>query len=48
MDVACDVELTRGMTVVDQLGRIDKAPNIEVCWEIDTGLWKETLYRTLR
>jgi len=48
VDVACDVELTRGMTVVDQLGRIDKAPNIEVCWEIDAGLWKETLYRTLR
>jgi purine nucleosidase len=48
VDVSCDAELTRGMTVVDQLGVTNKAPNIEVCWEIDVALWKETLYRTLR
>lgn len=47
VDVACD-ELTRGMTVVDELGVTNKEPNIEVCWEIDPVLWKETLYRTLR
>jgi len=48
VDVACHDELTRGMTVVDQLGVSNKAPNVEVCWEIDVGLWKETLYKTLR
>jgi purine nucleosidase len=48
VDVSCDGELTRGMTVVDQIGVTEKEPNIEVCWEIDTTLWKDTLYRTLR
>lgn len=48
VDVACNDELTRGMTVVDQLGVTKKAPNIEVCWAIDVALWKETLYQTLR
>jgi len=48
VDVSCDVELTRGMTVVDRLGVTDKASNLDVCWQIDVPLWKETLYRTLR
>ncbi len=48
VDVACDVEVTRGMTVVDQIGVTNKDPNIEVCWEIDAALWKESLYKTLR
>jgi purine nucleosidase len=48
VDVSCDEDLTRGMTVVDQLGVRNKEPNIEVCWEIDVELWKETLYQTLR
>jgi purine nucleosidase len=48
VDVACDLELTRGMTVVDQIGVTDKEPNVEVCWEIDVALWKEVLYKTLR
>lgn len=48
VDVACDEEITRGMTVVDQLGVTDNAPNIDVCWQIDAPLWKETLYQTLR
>lgn len=48
VDVACADELTRGMTVVDQLGVANKPPNLEVCWEIDVALWKETLYQTLR
>lgn len=47
VDISCD-ELTRGMTVVDQLGVTGKEPNVEVCWQIDIPLWKETLYRTLR
>jgi purine nucleosidase len=48
VEVACNDELTRGMTVVDQLGVTQKAPNIEVCWAINVALWKETLYQTLR
>ncbi len=48
VDVSCDEELTRGMTVVDQLGVTNKSPNIEVCWQIELALWKETLYKTLR
>ena len=47
VDVSCDDELTRGMTVVDQLGVTNRSPNIEVCWKIDAPLWKETLYQTL-
>jgi len=41
-------ELTRGMTVVDERGVLNKEPNIEVCWQIDIFKWKETLYRTLK
>jgi purine nucleosidase len=48
VDVACNDELTRGMTVVDQRGVTNKEPNLEVCWEIDVTLWKETLFQTLR
>lgn len=49
----------RGMTIVDQLHVGENEPhidewwsrterNINVCWEIDNSLWKETLYKTLR
>lgn len=48
VDVSCDHELTRGMTVVDQLGVTNKPPNMEVCWAIDYPRWKEILYQTLR
>jgi purine nucleosidase len=48
VDVACDEELTRGMTVVDKLDVTNKTPNVEVCWAIDFVRWKETLYKTLR
>jgi len=41
-------ELTRGMTVVDELGVSNKPANVEVCWEIDVARWKESLYRTIR
>jgi len=58
VDISCG-EVTRGMTVVDELGvagtepNLDpawtnKAPNVEVCWQSDPDLWKETLYKTLR
>jgi purine nucleosidase len=48
VDVACDTELTRGMTVVDQLDVTNKTPNVEVCWAIDFARWKEMLYKTLQ
>lgn len=48
VDVETRSELTRGMTVVDELGVLNNDPNIEVCWEIDIKLWKETLYQALK
>ncbi len=48
VDVEVASEVTRGMTVVDERGVLRREPNIDVCWEIDVGMWKETLYRTLR
>ncbi|MBI9044245.1 MAG: nucleoside hydrolase [Anaerolineaceae bacterium] len=48
VDVVVDSEITRGMTVVDQLGVTNQEPNIEVCWEIDIDKWKETLYKTIK
>ena len=51
-------DLTRGMTVVDQLdvhadshntevwGRLPD-PNVSVCWEIDTAAWKQMLFDVL-
>lgn len=57
VEVSCDA-LTRGMTIVDEL-RVTSTPpyrdpnwgpqeaNIEVCWAIDAGRWKEALLRTL-
>ena len=48
VDVEIASEVTRGMTVVDQRGVLQRPPNVEVCWEIDVPRWKETLYRTLR
>ena len=48
VDVETSSELTRGMTVVDERGVLKHEANIEVCWQIDVGKWKETLYKTLR
>jgi len=48
VDVECDSELTRGMTVVDQAGVLRQTPNAEVCWAIDVRGWKASLYRSLR
>lgn len=48
VDVETTGELTRGATVVDELGVTNKTPNVEVCWEIDPKRWKEALYSTLR
>lgn len=43
VDVSCDDELTRGMTVVDKLGVTRKPANVDVCWEIDVARWKQML-----
>jgi inosine-uridine nucleoside N-ribohydrolase len=41
-------EATRGMTIVDERGVLEKDANITVCWAIDIPGWKEALYKTLR
>jgi purine nucleosidase len=48
VDVETISAVTRGMTVVDQLGVTNKKANIEVCWKIDVQRWKELLYKTLQ
>jgi len=48
VDVETISELTRGMTVVDELGVMNMEANIEVCWEIDIPRWKEILYATIK
>jgi purine nucleosidase len=47
VDVETASDLTRGMTVVDRHGVLNREPNIEVCWTIDFVKWKTTLYRML-
>jgi purine nucleosidase len=48
VDVEIQSDLTRGMTVVDELNVLNMKPNIEVCWAIDALRWKEILYTCLR
>ncbi len=48
VDVDYKSEVTRGMTVVDQIGVTNKPANVEVCWAIDPVRWKEALYSVLR
>jgi purine nucleosidase len=47
VDVEITSELTRGATVVDELGVLNKRPNMNVIWEINVGRWKEILYSCL-
>jgi purine nucleosidase len=56
VDVECESELTRGMTVVDQLDVVPRGrpegwpregPEVSVCWEIDVSGWKDLLFRSL-
>lgn len=47
VDIACGDELTRGMTVVDQLNVTGHRPNVEVCWAIDDVRWKQMLLEAL-
>ena len=48
VDVACAEEVTRGMTVVDELNVTGRAANMDVCWAVDVKRWKEALYGLLR
>jgi purine nucleosidase len=59
VDVETTGELTRGLTVVDQLSVVGtqsgfteewkvREPNVTICWEIDNQRWKEMLYSCLR
>ena len=48
VDVEIQSEVTRGMTLVDQYGYLNKEPNAEVCWAIDIARWKEMLFEALR
>jgi purine nucleosidase len=41
-------EITRGMTVVDEIGVTNKPANAEVCWAVDAARWKEMLGGLLR
>jgi len=48
VDVETTGRLTRGMTVVDQLGVTGRKPNATVVWEIDVPRWKAMLLDALR
>lgn len=48
VEISCDAEITRGMSVVDLYGVLNREPNVEVCWELDAARYKEILYQTLR
>ncbi len=48
VDVETQSKLTRGATVVDELGVLKKTPNMNVVWSINVLRWKEHLYNCLR
>lgn len=45
VDVETTSELTRGETVVDRFGVLEKEPNIEVCFAVDAGKFKGMLFK---
>lgn len=47
VDISCDAELTRGMTVVDKLNVTGNPANVDVCWELDSAHWKTMLQAAL-
>ena len=47
VDISCDAELTRGMTVVDKLNVTGQPANVEVCWQLDPVRWKDMLRTAL-
>jgi purine nucleosidase len=48
VEIECESELTRGMTVVDRLNVTDRDPNAAVVWKIEIPRWKQLLYQLLR
>jgi len=48
VDVEVSSELTRGETVVDRYGVLNKEPNIEVCFAVDARKFKELLFAAAR
>jgi inosine-uridine nucleoside N-ribohydrolase len=48
VDIECESELTRGETVCDFYGMLDKPPNAEVGVSLDTEAFFELLHRALR
>ena len=59
VDIETTGELTRGMTVVDQLNVVGtqagftdewavRESNVTICWELDAARWKEMLYACVR
>jgi purine nucleosidase len=47
VEIECQSALTRGMTVVDQLGVRQQPADVEVCWAIDPVRWKRVLCQAL-
>jgi len=58
VEIECESELTRGMTVVDRLNvsgdernrgdwSSSRAQKINVVWKIDIARWKKLLYQSL-
>ncbi|MDJ0773292.1 MAG: nucleoside hydrolase [Mastigocoleus sp. MO_167.B18] len=48
VDVETQSKLTRGATIVDELGVLKKTPNMTVIWSINISRWKEHLYNCLQ
>ncbi len=48
VEIEISSEVTRGMTVVDEIGVTNKPANADICWAMDASRWKEMLYRLLR
>jgi purine nucleosidase len=47
VDIEVDSELTRGMTVVDELGVLEKEPNINIVYKADADKYREMHFRLL-
>ncbi len=47
VDVEITSEMSRGATVVDELGVLNKTSNMTVIWSIDVQKWKDILYHCL-
>lgn len=48
VDVETTSELTRGETVVDRFGVLNKQPNIEVCFALDAAKFKSLLFSLVK